>query len=155
MRHFHSNSHLKILNHTQYCGKVWKRPDVCQHKLEENWVHSGNIGEGGKAPSQTLSNLTHKPSILWKHISGIVSTFPHSWVWFRIFKWILKWNCWISWRQLSKLLLNKQIPLKGRIFTPNCFANADWKIQELFWISRSFFWLVLRNFIFKGPDINE
>ena len=130
IQQFQFKIHLKLLNHTQYCGKVWKMPDMCQHKLEENWVHSGNIGEGGKAPSQTLSNLTHMPSILWKYIWGIVSTFPQSWVWFRSFKWILNWNCWISWRQLSKLLLNKQNSLKRPDFDSKLCCKRGLKNNE-------------------------
>ena len=155
IQQFHFKIHLKILNHTQDCGKVERMPDMCFHKIEGLWVRFESVCEGALPPSPIFPECTQFSSSLCWHISGIFHTFPHYWVWFRSFKWILKWNCWISWHQLSKLLLNKQNSLKRPDFDSKLCCKRGLKNDENSGTFLNFEKFLLRNFIFKGSDINK
>ena len=62
-------------NFDQKHTKVWKMFDVCKNEIEGFWVKCECVCEGGFAPSETISQITHISSILFLHMSGIFHTF--------------------------------------------------------------------------------
>ena len=81
---------LKKVISMKSCTSVWIMPDVCKHRFEAKVGEMRKFWWGGKAPSETISIFTHKPSNLCLHISGIIRILVQLFIKNTIFKWIFE-----------------------------------------------------------------
>ena len=108
---------------------------------------------GGKAPSQTHSHFTQKPSISFLHISSIFHTFVCFWSKLSLLSKFLKQNRCDSCGWYSNILLNKQKCGQINWIRARKFLRLRWcGLKFEFFSSKKF---LSGNFIFNWPYLIE